>query len=184
VDSQELRVAPAAGGASVLLVPLRENISTLCWSAGGEHIYFASKGSIWRVPSTGGTPTVVRPGTFVIDASIDGRWISISESPGRHLYSTAGQVSLMDSGGRLVPLATDTALAGTFSRNGKRYNTMNKDQRSLVEWDVATQKPVATVHLQLSENDGAFDISIHPSGSRMLVMTGGLRYDLWIAEGW
>lgn len=184
VDSQGVRVTPAGGGASVLVVPLREHVSTLCWSAGGEQIYFASHGSLWRVPSSGGLPAVVRPGNFVIDASNDGGWISISESPGRDLYSTAGDVSLMAAGGRLVPLASDTALAGAFSRDGKRYYTMNKDQRSLVEWDVSARKPVSTIELQLNENDGAFDISTHPDGKRILIMTGGLRHDIWTAEGW
>ena len=177
-------MTPAGGGASVLVVPLREHVSTLCWSAGGEQIYFASHGSLWRVPSSGGLPAVVRPGNFVIDASNDGGWISISESPGRDLYSTAGDVSLMAAGGSLVPLASDTALAGAFSRDGKRYYTMNKDQRSLVEWDVSARKPVSTIELQLNENDGAFDISTHPDGKRILIMTGGLRHDIWTAEGW
>ena len=127
---------------------------------------------------------MIRPGNFVIDVSSDGRWIAISESAGRDLYSTAGAVSLMAADGGLVPLASDTALAGAFSRDGKRYYTMNKDQRSLVQWDVSTLKPVSTIELQLNENDGAFDISTHPGGDRILVMTGGLRYDLWIAEGW
>lgn len=184
VDSQGVRVAPADGGASVLLVRLREHVSTLCWSAAGEHIYFASQGSIWRAPSSGGSPAVIRSGNFVIDASSDGRWIAVSESAGRDLYSTAGDVSLMTPGGGLVPLASDTALAGAFSRDGRRYYTMNKDQRSLVEWDVSARKPVSTIELRLNENDGAFDVSTHPAGGRMLVMTGGLRYDLWTAEGW
>jgi dipeptidyl aminopeptidase/acylaminoacyl peptidase len=95
VDSEGVRVAPAGGGASVLLVPLREHVSTLCWSAAGEQIYFASQGSIWSVPSSGGLPAVIPPGNFVVDASSDGRRIAVSESPGRDLYSTAGDVSLL-----------------------------------------------------------------------------------------
>lgn len=182
VDSAGLRLAPERGGAAITLMASNAHISSLCWS--GTQVYFASQGTIRRVATSGGASVEVRPGTFVVDCSSDGRWIAYSDTPGRDLYSTSGRVRVMNPAGESFDLASGTAIAGAFSRDGKRYYGIQKDQRSLLEWDIASRRPLRTIPLRVGEHDGVFDVSVHPDGKRMLLMSGALRHDLWLAEDW
>ncbi len=184
-DALGLNVIAAHGGAPAPVVQTRDHVSSLCWSSDGETIYFARRGTIWRVAGQGGVPAPVGKGSFVIDASAGGKWIAYSPTEGRSLYSTSGEVRLMSPDGVAdLPLASGIPIAGAFAPGGKRYYTLNPDQRSLSEWVVDTRRWSGRVNLDLPAHDGVFDLAVHPGGERLLLMSGGLRLDLWLVEGW
>ncbi len=49
--------------------------------------------------------------------------------------------------------------------------------------DVMTGKVRRTIQFELASADQIGSFSVHPDGKQILLQKGGLRYDLWMAEG-
>lgn len=183
-DSEGLKLVPSAGGPKVRLLETRDFISSMAWSSDGRWIFYASSGTIWKVPSGGGRPQRVQAGHFVIDASPDGRWLAVSPTAGRHLYATLGDITLLDlraagTAAAGMTLARSVPLAGQFGSGSQTYYSMNPDQRSLGVWDVASGRKRNTIELDLAAGDAVFDFSIDRAETKVLMMAGGNRLDLW-----
>ena len=82
---------------------------------------------------------------------------------------------------KLDPLLV-TAINSKFADQGRvMYALLGGRQLAVV--DVATGTIRHKIDFDLDPADVVRDYDVHPDGKRILLNVGGLRYDLWMAEG-
>ncbi|MEO8097167.1 MAG: protein kinase [Acidobacteriota bacterium] len=170
---------PVAGGRPVLIYPNRVN-GRVCWSPDGEWIWFAEREALRKVPSQGGTAVTVKDKMGLL------RLLNCSPD-GRLAYSNERGVGLVTPDGkqdRLLPKASPFNGAGQFGEGGRVFYTRRFARgNDLDVIDVETGAVRRTVHFDLDPSDSINGYAVHPDGKRVLLVIGGLRYDLWMAEG-
>jgi Tol biopolymer transport system component len=182
VDPSGIQTAPSAGGQPVRVLASREVSSGLCWSADGEWIWYRQKAMFGKLPSQGGSPVTVKEGAgTVLDCSPDGRWIAYRGSDGVHLMSPDG------TGDRQIASYSEYAsfsdFNGQFGEGGRVFYLLRLDRRTIDMLDTATGRPLRSLRFEIPAADQIQGFSFKPDGSRVLLTTGGQRYDLWLAEG-
>ena len=179
-----IETMPAAGGRTIRIVSATD-INNLCWSPDGEWLWYASAGKLAKVPSQGGQSVSVHDSVEgLIDCSPDGRLIAYTKKDGIHLISPEGQQDRLLTSEGFYSLASGLyGLRGQFSKSGDVLYLLRDDARSIDVIDTITGKLQRSIQFELAHADIISQFSIHPDGTRVLLCTGGLRYDLWMAEG-
>jgi eukaryotic-like serine/threonine-protein kinase len=193
-DGRSIAYADAGGLFTMLAVGgrpvevFREKTGTILgldWSPDGSSIVFVERvGSdfrLLRVPSGGGTP-------FTISGNADRNFIDVRWSPnGRWIAcSTLFEVRLISPEGKDEHQLADDVASGDFSRNGKTYYVIRRDDShhwTLVPIDMETGREGPATMLPLAGGVYAGGLSIHPDGKRIAVHVNELKYDLWMIEG-
>jgi Tol biopolymer transport system component len=175
---------PAAGGRPIRIVSATD-INNLCWSPDGEWLWYASAGKLAKVPSQGGKAVTVHDAVEgLIDCSPDGRLIAYTTKNAIHLISPEGQQDRLLTSEGFYSLASGLyGSRGQFSKSGDVLYLLRDDGRSIDVIDTITGKLQGSIQFELAHADIINQFSIHPDGKRVLLCTGGLRYDLWMAEG-
>lgn len=70
-----------------------------------------------------------------------------------------------------------------FGGRGQDLYLFRQDSRTIAVVDTRTGSLRRDIPVQLDANDVVRGMSLSPDGKRFLLTTGGLRYDLWLAEG-
>ncbi len=149
-----------------------------CWSPDGEWIWFTDRGQIRKVAGQGGQPVAVKdfPGSAaLVDCSPDGR-VAFRARDGVHVMSADGKQDAVIAG-------PQGGFFGQFLDGGRTIALLMPSGREISVVDVAAARAVRTIELEIPRADMVQSFSIHPDGKRMLVQSGGLRYDLYLAEG-
>jgi WD40 repeat protein len=182
LDSTSLSVVSAAGGQAIRLVTGEESPTGACWSSDGEWIFYSQGPTrLAKVPSQGGAPVPIAAGPGeLIACSPDGQWLARRGRDGYVLTSTDGTTDR--------PLASYTEHARApnspqFGDGGRILYLLGSDRRTIVVRDAATGRVTRTIPFTLPPEDVILDFGVHPGGTRVLLSTGGDRYDLWMAEG-
>jgi hypothetical protein len=178
-----IETLPATGGRSVrIYTPATgSRPRSLCWSADGEWLWFQEGPALRKVPSQGGQATTVRDGMgswSLLDCSPDGS-LAWSEGDGLHLLSSDGKQD------RVLLRERGLGSTGQFGEGGKvlYLDRTGPNRRGLVIVDVTSGRIRRDLEFDLNPADSISSFSVHPDGKRVLLVTGGLRYDLWMAEG-
>jgi Tol biopolymer transport system component len=176
----------AAGGRPVEIFHEQAGVILgLDWSPDGTSIVFVDRvGSdfrLQRVAASGGAPVIISGNAsrafFDVRWSPDGLWIACSAQD---------EVRLISPDGKDEHQLTDDVTTGDFSRNGKTYYAIRRDDNRhwmLVPIDVATASEGAATTLPLSGSLYIGGMSLNPDGKRMVVHANQLKYDLWMIEG-
>jgi dipeptidyl aminopeptidase/acylaminoacyl peptidase len=178
-DGRDLYTIPATGGGAVRITSTAFSIARLCWSPDGEWLWYQQGASVWKVPSQGGQPTVVREVAALADCSPSGEILMGMVGSGAQLIGQDGEVVRaistrpLSQGGR----------APSFGEGGKVLYALGGDRRSIDVIDAATGSVERSIQFDLNSTDLIDAFSVHPDGRRVLLQVGGLRYDLWLAEG-
>ena len=109
--------------------------------------------------------------------SPDGRWIACS---------APDEVRLISPEGRDEHQLTDDVATGDFSRDGKTYYVIRRDENrhwDLVGIDVATGREGAAATLPISGAMYIGGMSLNADGKRLAIHANELKYDLWMIEG-
>ena len=159
-------------------------IYTLAWSPDGKFIVFGERvGSdlrLMRIPAGGGTATVAsdKAGSFSeVRWSPDNEWIACIAPDGLRLISPDGKRDRV---------LTDDALSGDFSRDGRTFYALRRDDERkwiIVPIDVAGGREGVTVTLPISSEVYVGGLVLNPDGKRIAVYANSLTYDLWMIEG-
>jgi eukaryotic-like serine/threonine-protein kinase len=173
-----IETMPATGGRPVRILSSTRNIINLCWSPDGEWLWYSETGELSKVPSQGGQPVAVKDQVEqLVDCSPDGRLIAYTAKDGVHLVSPDAKQDRLLTGEKIY------SIRGQFGEGGKVLYLLRTDVRTLDIIDVMTGKARQTIQFDLAPADQIGSFSVHPDGKRILLSTGGLRYDLWMAEG-
>jgi len=179
----EIETLPATGGRPVrIYTPAGgSRPRSLCWSPDGEWLWFHEGPALRKVPSQGGQAVTVRDGMGgwnLLACSPDGS-LAWSEGDGLHLLSSDGKQD------RVLLRERGLGSGGQFGEGGKvlYVSRTGPDRRGLVIVDVNSGRIRREVEFDLNPADSISSFSVHPDGKRVLLVTGGLRYDLWMAEG-
>lgn len=70
-----------------------------------------------------------------------------------------------------------------FGRDGRVVYLLGNDRRSVLVRDVETGRVLRSITFAIPQEDLIMEFAVHPAGARVLLSTGGDRYDLWMAEG-
>jgi len=155
------------------------------WSPSGDSIAFIERiGSdfkILRVASSGGAPATVSGNAdrtfFDLHWSPDGKWLACF---------APSEVRLITPDGKDEHQLTNDISAGDFSRDGKLYYDVRRDDNGrwiLVSIDVATGREGASISLPISGALYIGGMSLNPDGKRFAIHANDLKYDLWMIEG-
>jgi WD40 repeat protein len=181
-DPTGIHVVSTSGGSAIRVLSAERIGAGLCWSPDGEWIWYSEGPSrLAKVPSQGGAPVAIPAGPGVlIGCSPDGRWLVRRGAAGYLLTSPDGKTER--------PLASyaehaPAANSPQFSRDGRVVYLLGSDRRSVLVRDVETGRVLRTIAFAIPEEDLIMEFAVHPSGGRVLLSTGGDRYDLWMAEG-
>ena len=168
----------ATGGRPVRIVSAA-GVQNLCWSSDGEWVWYQQGGKLWRAPSQGGgqAMAVQDQADTLVDYSPDGRWIAYQSKSGLNLIAPDGKQ------GHVLTGAPDYGNVGQFGEGGSVLYMLRNNRRSVDALDVATGNVRRTIDFEVARADEITSFSFHPDGKRVLLQTGGLRYDLWMAEG-
>jgi eukaryotic-like serine/threonine-protein kinase len=167
------------GGRPVRIVSAAAGIQNLCWSSDGEWLWYQQGGNLWKASSQGGGQAIVvkDQADTLVDCSPDGRWIAYQSRNGLSLVSPDGKQDHVLTG------AHDYGNVGQFGEGGSVLYMLRNNRRTVDALDVATGNGRRSIDFDLARADEISSFSFHPDGKRILLQTGGLRYDLWIAEG-
>ena len=180
VSGSGLYTIAASGGRAVRIVSADVVVTRLCWSADGQWVWYQEvPANLWKVPSQGGEPTLVTQGATLADCSPTGEIAFRVRGSGVQLLSP-DEKQQREIGNR--PLS-GAGVSPLFGDGGKLLYALREDGRSLDVVDVATGMTLRSIEFALPSADIIRAFSVHPDGRRVLLMTGGLRYDLWVAEG-
>ena len=137
------------------------------------------------MPSQGGQFLTVHDAVEgLIDCSSDGRLIAYTTKDGVHLISPDGRQDRLLTGEKFYSLAGGLyGFRGQFSKGGDVLYLLRDEGRAIDAIDTVTGKLQRSIQFELAPADIINQFSIHPDGKRVLFSTGGLRYDLWMAEG-
>ncbi len=181
-DDLGIETMPAAGGRPVRIFSMHSLLDLsaegLCWSPDGEWLWFVLRGKLSKVPSQGGPPTSLADSvTALLDCSPDGRWIAYQGKDGFELISPDGKQQ------RLLTGDLAYRSVGQFGEGGRVLYLARENRRTIAVLDVETGLLIRDINFDLPPADSLRTFSVDPSGKRILLDTGGLRYDLWMAEG-
>ncbi|MFN7935904.1 MAG: protein kinase [Bryobacteraceae bacterium] len=171
---KELRTVSLTNGVEVTVQTVSPN-AYVCWSAGGDWLWFSEQGEVKKIPSLGGEPAVVTKGSLT-KCDPRGKWFAVFRDKRMYLLSTDGKTE------RAVAGDHDVFSFSGFSADGNLYFTSTIDNRLNVE-EPATGKIVRSVVFEMDPADRVWDLDVHPDGNRVLVSLGGLRYDIFSIEG-
>jgi serine/threonine protein kinase len=173
-----IEIIPATSGRPVRILSSTTSIVSLCWSPDGEWLWYSENGKLSKVPSQGGDPVAVRDQVEqLVDCSPDGRLIAYTAKDGVHLVSADGRQDRLLTGDKIY------SNTGQFGEGGNVLYLLRTDGRALDVIDTMTSKAQRTIQFDLAPADQISSFSVHPDGKRILLSTGGLRYDLWMVEG-
>jgi eukaryotic-like serine/threonine-protein kinase len=179
-DGRDLYTIPATGGGAVRIVSAEFYITRLCWSPDGEWLWYQQGASVWKVPSQGGQTTVVsREGAALADCSPSGEILMGIFGSGARLIGQNGEFVRALSTGPL----SQGGRAPSFGEGGKVLYALGGNRRSIDVLDATTGAVKRSIEFELNSTDLIDSFSVHPNGTRVLLQVGGLRYDLWLAEG-
>lgn len=157
-EPDELKTIPAAGGEAVRVAVVAEPVSNLCWGSDNETIWFATGPRLWKVSSLGGTPIKIAEGLAVRRSVCTGEGWKENAIP-------AG-----------VPMN-----GGVQVRGGSLY-TLDVGAHEITEWELATKRAKRVTKLDVVPGERTNRFAVHPDGKRVLVQSGRLNYDIWIAH--
>jgi len=177
-EPNAIKVVPAVGGEAVSIAEILERPTKLCWTK-SETIYYYSAGRVWRLSSQGGQPTqVVELGALGMACSSDGMWVALAARDALRLLSSDGKSNEV-----LAAQTSRPIVAIRFGDGGRTlYGVSTIATPELHAWDITTRKLTRKAKLELQEGEGTTGLSLHPDGKRIIVQTGRLNYDIWIAE--
>ena len=113
---------------------------------------------MWKVSSLGGTPVKVAEGQA---------W--------RRTVCTA-------DGWKEDLLPEGTSPNGGVQVHGKSLFTLEAAAHEITEWDTATKKAKRVTKLEVAPGERTVRFAVHPDGKRVLVQSGRLNYDIWVAQ--
>jgi Tol biopolymer transport system component len=181
-DPTGIHVVSTSGGSAIRVLAAERIGQGLCWSPDGEWIWY-SEGPLRlaKVPSQGGTPVPIPAGPgLLIGCSPDGRWLVRRGTAGYLLTSPDGKTERqLASYDEHAPAANSPQ----FGRDGRVVYLLGSDRRSVLVRDVETGRVLRSITFSIPEEDLIMEFAVHPAGARVLLSTGGDRYDLWMAEG-
>jgi serine/threonine protein kinase len=176
---QALQTIPASGGQPVTIAEARAPVNEVCWSPDGETIWYSQPGRLMKVSSLGGEPSQLKAARgSQIACSPDGRWVTYPAEDGLHLVSPDATRDRV-----LIPAPLAPGGRVQFGEGGRVLYQLDPENAELVTWDVASGRRLRTVQLQLPAGGMVARFDVHQDGRRLLLQTGRLAYDLWIAEG-
>jgi WD40 repeat protein len=176
----------AAGGRPVAIFHEEPSvIFAVDWSPDGASIVFVefinSQTRLLRVAASGGAPVVISGNAsrnfHGIRWSPDGRWIACS---------APDEVRLISPQGTDEHQLTDDVTTGDFSRDGKIYYVIRRDENrhwDLVGIDVASGREGAAVTLPIAGAMYIGGMALSADGKRLAIHANDLKYDLWMIEG-
>jgi Tol biopolymer transport system component len=183
IGTGAIETLPAGGGRAVRIYSPGEGLRprSLCWSPDGEWLWFQEGPALRKVPSQGGPAITVRDSMgawSLLACSPDGS-LAWSEGDGLHLLSSDGKQD------RLLLRQQGFGTVAQFGSEGKvlYVSRAGPNRRGLAVVDVLSGSIRRDVEFDLDPADTITDFSVHPDGKRVLLVVGGLRYDLWMVEG-
>jgi eukaryotic-like serine/threonine-protein kinase len=182
-DTSGVHVVSTAGGRAIRVSP-DGPVQAVCWSPDGEWIWYESSPvTLRKVPSQGGVPVPVKAGPGVLrDCSPDGRWLARTGRDGRLVLTStdgADERQIAEPG----EYVASGGIVNLFGEGGKVLYLLRADRRTIDVRDVETGRTLRSITFDLPAEDEIVEFAIHPAGARVLLTTGGSRYDLWMAEG-
>lgn len=181
-DPTGVHVVSTSGGPAIRVLAAERISAGLCWSSDGAWIsYSEGPTRLARVPSQGGTPGAIPAGPGVlIGCSPDGRWL-VRRGQGSYLLTSADGKNER----HLAAYAEHAPAANSpqFGADGRVVYLLGGNRRSILVRDVDTGRLIRTIAFAIPEEDLIMEFAVHPDGARVLLSTGGDRYDLWMAEG-
>lgn len=181
-DGDGIATMPVAGGRPVVIYPGNVT-SRVCWSPDGEWIWFGENDTLRKVPSQGGPAVTLKDkmGRWtLLDCSPDGN-LAYTSSQGLHILASDGK------GDRLLSprVPAGRPVGGQFGEGGQVFYRLRYggEDWGLDVVDVQTGTVRRTIRFEVDPSDVINSFSVHPDGKRVLLTTGGLRYDLWMVEG-
>jgi Tol biopolymer transport system component len=182
VDPTGIHVVSASGGPAIRVLAGERIDQGLCWSPDGEWLWYSTGPTrLAKVPSQGGAPVPVSAaGGILMGCSPDGRWLVRRGTGGYVLTSADGTIER-----ELAAYAqhAPAAHSPSFSADGRTLYLLGSDRRSILVRDVDTGRVLRTLTFDIPQEDAIIEFAVHPAGQRVLLSTGGDRYDLWMAEG-
>ncbi len=180
-NANGIEAIPITGGTPVRVYSSSQRINAnFCWSPDSEWIWFREGAALRKVPSQGGGQAVTvkdRLNNFGLVCSPD-RSVVYFAGGVAHFISADGK---SEREWKLDPLLV-TAINSKFADQGRvMYALIGGRQLAVV--DVATGTIRSKIDFDLDPADVIRDYAVHPDGKRILLNVGGLRYDLWMAEG-
>jgi WD40 repeat protein len=181
-DASGIHVVSTSGGPAIRVLAAERVDTGVCWSPDGEWLWYsAGPTRLGKVPSQGGTPVPISAGPgILVGGSPDGRWLVRRGSGGYLLTSPDGASE------RALASYADHAPAANspqFAADSRAVYLLGGDRRSIVMRDVETGRVLRTMAFDIPHDDQIVEFAVHPGGQRVLLSTGGDRYDLWMAEG-
>jgi hypothetical protein len=148
----------------------------VCWASDGEMLWFSEGDNLRKISSQGGAATTVRelPRFALLDCSPDGS-VAYGNRQGIYVLSADGKQSRQMGADSIRGQAR-------FAEGGKSLYVLH-DGTSIAVFDAASGALRRNVNFELNPADMIDYFSVHPDGKRILAEVGGLRYDLWMAEG-
>jgi predicted Ser/Thr protein kinase len=154
-----IAVADASNGRiSARLSPGKGSVQSVTPSSDGATLYFTAGGTVWSIPSSGGEPSKICAGEWVVASPAGGTLIV-----GRSLSSRISLIEVAIAGGpeRTIPLDPASPLNGFFVSPG----TIRADGQMLVSLNVADSwfNPLAKLDLKTGRitrlaGDGVSDL--------------------------
>jgi WD40 repeat protein len=187
VSDDQVWVVPATGGQSIPVLKSEPGLvlpygAAPSWSPDGEFLIICDGARILRIPSSGGTPALLKQvqTTGVCLLSPNGRWIAYGAADGTHLFAADGNVE------RLLFGPEHRATSCDFTADGGMYTCAEAQDGGgyrLVTWDVGTGREIKSVPVDVDRSATILGLSLHPDGTRFATAVGKIKYDLWIVEG-
>jgi Tol biopolymer transport system component len=180
-DRIGIQIVSTSGGRPIQALSSTK-VSSLCWSADGEWIWFSEGAArLAKLPSGGGASQPVEATAGILaDCSPDGRWLLRIGQVDLLLTSTSGAPERKIARVEDYPGLPRNALQ--FGEGGKVVYVLCRDRRSIDVLDAASGKKIRTISFEIPQEDQIQSFSVNPGGTRVLLNTGGDRNDVWVAE--
>jgi Tol biopolymer transport system component len=180
---RQLRVVPVEGGRFTTVFESAGDLEfPPAWSPDGEFIAITDTRGILKVPVQRGAADVIKRGIqSEVKWSPNGKWIAYLRAfQSFHVISADGREDYQ------LGSTSSRFLRGDFSPDSKTFihvRTVGPHQWQLVTLDIPTGRQLKSVPLQIDDGDDVRYCDIHPDGKRVALTVGGLRYDIWMLEG-
>jgi serine/threonine protein kinase len=174
--SGNIETLSAAGGRPVRVYSGKA--IDVCWAPDGETLWFSEGDTLRKISSQGGAATTVReiPELVILLACSPDGSVAYRNRRGIYVLSADGKQSRQMA-------TTIQGNRASFAEGGKLLYVLRGRGTSIDVFDVASGALRGNVDFELNPADIVLTFSIHPDGKRILAMVGGLRSDLWMAEG-